>query len=796
MGCRGRSLAVASAILVVISAGAAAAAEAPATAPPSPPKRSATISAKSAASQPIHVNADRLGYSQEAEVYQASGNVVVVQGMMRLTADEARIDMLSGKLVAEGHAHLTDPMSELKAQRLELDVNTDAGIIVNGTLYMKDSNTFVQGRLLQRFSEDHYRIKDGSFTNCDAKNGEVPAWRFKFTDVDLQAGESLYGKDLWFCVNDVPLVPLPGLSYPIQTARKSGLLVPNMGYDNRFGVHYRQGYFWAINPSQDLTITPDYLSQRGYGGDLEYRYILNRRSRGQWLLSFIEDRVVGHGRAQAIGTHAQQFDDDLSLHIKSSLVSDRTILNDLSNSGALRAAPSQESDLTLNKRFTKGNVYLLGQYLQPVGAGSTQSFQRLPEVGFNLNNVAPFDGPAQIGMENTFVNFYREQGFGVNRVDLMPTLTTDPFSLGRMVALTPAFRPRQVVYSRGVTTDQMVNRQTFWASLDAKSKLSRKFTQEGGKSLLHTIEPEVVYEYVPSSDQSQIIQIDAVDDLPKKNLVTYSLRSRLLETGPGGGTFNWLDLVIAQSYHPGSAQSQARLFPFANQTGFASNAQPLQPTMVGIQGKKFSDIWTRAVIGNNVGTPGINPVSLTVDSFFDPYSRSLSQWNTDLRYQDRDRWYVEVGQRYTNDGNRPRRGDIWNPISFNEVYAPTPAVHYATGTIAARLPYGWTVGAKTYYDMKSGQRPETDVVGVYQNPCKCWSLGLFYIQFPDRVQYNFVISLTGIGATEGFGTQLLRAILHPLLKDERGLPWPTSPSRMRSSDASSAQPTQSGMGRF
>lgn len=788
MGCRRRSgprLALLAVLLILLSGPAGAADQ------PKPPKSSTTISAKSATSQPIHVTADRLAYSRETEVYEAEGHVVVVQGMLRLTADHAQIDMLSGKLVATGHAHLTDPSSELKAERLELDVNTDAGVIAEATLYMKDSNTFVQGRLLQRFSEDHYRIKEGSFTNCDAKNGEIPAWRFKFTDVDLQAGESLYGKDLWFCVNDVPLLPLPALSYPIQTARKSGFLVPNMGYDNQFGVHYRQGYFWAVNPSQDVTITPDYLSDRGYGGDLEYRYILNRRSRGQWLLSFIEDKVVGHGRAQAIGTHAQQFNDDLSLHIKSSLLSDRTILNNLSNSGALRAAPSQESDFNLSQRFTNGNIYLLGQYLQPVGVGSPQTFQRLPEIGFNLWNVAPMDGPAQLGMENTFVNFYREQGFGLNRADLMPTLSLDPVNLGRVVGLTPQLKLREVTYSRGVTTDQMVHRETFWASLDAKTKLSRKFPQAGGTSLLHTIEPDVIYEYVPPTDQSQIVQIDAVDDLPKKNLLTYSLRSRLLEMGSGGSSFNWLDLIVAQSYHVGSAQNQARLFPLTGTPGYFSSTQPLQPTMVGMQGRKFSDLWMRAVIGNNVGTPGINPLSLTVDTFFDPYSRSLSQWNTDVRYQDRDRWYVEVGQRYTNDGNRVRRGDIWNPISFNEVFAPTPAVHYATGTIAARLPFGWTVGAKTYYDMKSGQRPETDVVGVYQNPCKCWSLGLYYIQFPDRVQYNFVISLTGVGATEGFGTQLLKAILNPLLKDEKGLPWPTSPNRMRSSDA-----TQSGMGRF
>jgi LPS-assembly protein len=191
----------------------------------------------------------------------------------------------------------------------------------------------------------------------------------------------------------------------------------------------------------------------------------------------------------------------------------------------------------------------------------------------------------------------------------------------------------------------------------------------------------------------------------------------------------------------------------------------------------------RAVIGD----PALPPVTvpgqvqrsvlptvnntLTMDAFFDPYEGTLRQWNTDLRVQQSDKWYLEVGQRFTGSGNRVRRGDIWNPISFNEVFTPTPELNFTTLTAATKLPFGWTVGTKLYYDLRNGQSPELDVVGLYQNPCKCWSMGLYFLQFPDRQQYNFMISLTGIGWTENFGTAVLKSILSPLLIGERGLPW-------------------------
>lgn len=747
-----------------------------------------TLSASASSTQPIELTADHLEYLKATEVYEATGSAVVVQGPLRLAADQITLFMLSGTLVATGHAHLQDPTSDLWADRFELDVNTDAGVVTNGTLFMKETNTLVMGRMIQRFSEDHFRAKDGSFTNCDAKEGQVPAWRFTFKDMDLNAGERLYARDLWFCINDIPLVPLPSIAYPIQTARKSGFLIPEYGYDTQFGAHYRQGFFWAVTPSQDVTITPDYLSQRGYGGDLEYRYILDRHSKGQWLTTVIKDNVTHTDRAVVLGSHTQEVTPNLSIRAKANLLSDRTYYNNLSNSGALRASPSQESDLSINQRFASGNLYLLGQYLQPVGAGGVNTFQRLPEIGHNLVNMAPFGGPMLAGMESTFVYFTREQGFGLSRVDVMPTFSTDVLNIGHVVGLTPRLNLREVAYSRGVTTAKPVQRGTFWASLDATSRLTRQFSRAGGGSLLHTIEPDIIYEFVPPTDQSQIVQVDAVDDLTKKNLVTYSLRSRLLELGGQGAANNWLDLTLAQSYHPGSVQTQARSFALPGSSLFSSTDQQLQPAMTAVQGKKFSDIWARAVIGNTVGVaPGKDPLSLTVDTFFDPYKGNFSQWNTDVRYQQKDQWYIEVGQRYTRDGNRVRRGDIWNPISFNEVFAPTTTVQFATATGAVRLPYGVTIGAKTYYDIKTGERPETDLVGVYQNPCRCWSVGLYYIQFPDRTQFNFLISLTGIGATEADGTQLMKTILGPLLKDEKGLPWPTSPSKRTSASSTTTQ---------
>jgi LPS-assembly protein len=761
------------------------------------------VGASSSGSDPLDVTAERLDYRQDQDVYDATGSVVIRQGTLKLTADHVTIQVLPGILTAVGHVHLTDPQADVTAERMQINVNTEAGIATHAELYLPSTNTLVSGRLLQRFSEYHYRVKEGSFTNCDAQGGEVPAWRFRFKDLDMGVGDTLASKGGWFCLFDVPTIPLPTFSYPL-TKRQTGFLIPTVTYDNRFGFHMQGSFFWAINPSQDLTVSPKYYSDLGYGSDFQYRYVLDRRSRGKWDLSFLQQtqlpNVSGLGetgadaektRATLTGSHTQFITDTLLLRTKANLVTDPNFFQQLSNSGVLRALPSTESNLIATQRLPYGNLYLLGLYLQPLQAGGKDTFQRLPEAGYELPYTSLFKSPILFGMEGNHVNFYRDQGFTLNRINVVPGIETDVIHLGHMIGIRPQAKFREVYYTRGAQSEEGQHRETFWVGVEAMSKLIRRFALADGGAVLHTVEPSVMYEYVPSTNQSQLALIDQVDDLPKKNLMTYMLRSRVLEQDKLTA-FNWLDLTVAQSYHVGEVQTRARDFTPGALPFLGSLTQPLQPATVAIQGRKFSDIWMRAVIGNNlpprVGISQLDapifgraaqawalrpPINryLTVDAFFDPYQPGVSQFNTDLRFQEGTNWYFEVGQRYTRDGNRVRRGDIWNPISFNEVFAPTKEIQFVTMGGAFRTPWGWTFGAKAYYDVKNGRSPELDAVALYQNPCKCWSIGFYYLKFPDREQYSAMLSLTGIGWTDSAGTAVMRTLLSPLLWGERGLPW-------------------------
>lgn len=749
---------------------ALAAAPSPPLAVPAPSSRESPSPSRDRSDVPaMTMSGDRMEYDRDTEVFFLQGSVVIDKGSLRLTADRVTLNQLTGKIHAKGKVHLHEPDRDIWAEELELNLNIEAGVVVQGELYDRVTNALITGRLFQRFSETHYRAKEGSLTTCDAREGQIPAWRFKFEDIDVKLGESVYGKGVWFCIHDTPVIPVPTLRYPL-IKRKTGFLFPTIGYDTRFGFHLRQAFFWVIDASQDMTLTPSILTNRGYGGDLEYRYAFSRETKGEWLVSYIQDTVVKRARAQLIGYHTQEVNPNLSIRSKINLLTDRTILSDLSNSGVLRALPSRESNVNVDQRLTGGKAYFLAQYFQPLSTGGAQTFQRVPEVGYRLLDAAPFGSPFRVGLDTTAVNYTREQGFSLDRVDLVPALSTEMFSFGHAVGIKPHLKMREVYYTRQVAANKSTQRGTFWAALEGTSRLVRQFELPGNRTLLHTIEPHVIYEYVPPTKQEQIVQIDAVDNLPKKNLLTYSFKSRLLEYGNGGQPLNRVNLLVAQSYHVGAAQDKAREFVVA--TSPLANPQPLQLQTVPIIGNKFSDIWTRVEFGRAIGT-GRNPneLQLMVDSFFDPYGGSFSQFNTDLRYQDGKRWYLELGQRWARNGTRVKRGDIWNAISFNEVFVPTANVNFLTAGGAIRAPFGITLGGRSYFDIANSVIRELDMGALYQNPCKCWSAGISYLKFPNRSQFNFLISLTGVGSTGGYAMQLLRSLLGPLLVGERGVPW-------------------------
>lgn len=255
---------------------------------------------------PVDIEADELTYDRETQTYEGHGQVEVNRGDLSLKADHARVNMATKDLVAWGNVLLREGEDVIECQRLEVNLETQLGKIHQARLYLKDQNFHMIGGEVDKLGENHYRIRDGSFTTCDAKH---PPW--KFTAKEIEVKEMALGgwgiaKGPLFYFEDIPILYFPWGIFPVRQERQSGFLMPGVGYSSTYGLGLKNGFYWAFAKNMDTTLYLDYLGDRGFKEALEYSYAFTKETKGQANVYFIDDQVLHKDRYAFFVEHEQK----------------------------------------------------------------------------------------------------------------------------------------------------------------------------------------------------------------------------------------------------------------------------------------------------------------------------------------------------------------------------------------------------------------------------------------------------------------------------------------------------------
>ncbi len=700
---------------------------------------------------PINLTAERLEYFQDEEAYHADGSVVLKKGPWQLSADHVVYHNRTGKLTATGHVLIIDPERTVRAERIELDVNTREGTIHEGQILLKKENYHIEGKLLERLSEDRYRLEEGSFTTCDTEGDFCPAWRFRAKRLRVQLEQYLVARGVVFYVREVPVMYLPYLIYPVKQTRQTGFLIPHLGYNTREGFKYRQSFFWTIATNQDLTATLDYRGDRGVGGGLDYRYVFSPKTIGRLESNIFDDHVIHRDRVDGHITHSQDLTDELQLKVEGQFVNLVDTFRQLSVITEERTLLSIESNLIIAQRWPNAYLYALARYTKDLTGDNSRTIHRLPEIGYRLREYRLANLPVFAGLDLTADNFWCVQGSpcGVTiqpgvvdgikaaRLDAYPRLTAR-INLWDAAVLTPQAGYREIYYSRSLSSSDSFHRGTYLFRVNLESSLMRAFsfsTEAGTKQLLHLVEPAVLYEYVHGFDSTDIPQLDQVDAFPQKNLVTYSLINRLVLKRAGqGGAPERLEifyLKFTQSY------GRERIL----------NLPPQRP---------FSNIRGEMILRPN------RFLSLHLDSFLDVYHHSFHRFTTveaDLKFNWHDILILSAGERYTRAGTRPQRGDLLEPFSLGAQQTQTADLKFITAGAVVNIASRISLAGKIFYDYDRARIAEGRVALRYTGSCRCWGFTVSYIHFTDKNEVNFFFTLTGVSNTE---SKAVKKLFEPL----------------------------------
>ncbi len=685
-------------------------------------------------SHPIHIQADHLTYHKATQTYDGKGSVVVVQGPLRLEADEVVLEVDTGQVKATGRVHLNDGLRDIRGDRLDFNVNTTTGVIFHGRLFVLEGNFTLDGRVMERLSDEQYRIEEASFTTCSVLEGEAAPWRFTAEKAELDINGYLYARHATFCILDVPVFYMPAVLFPAKRERATGLLFPLMGVSSKQGFKIRQAFFWNISPSQDATVALDYRGKQGMGADLEYRYYLSKNSDGRAWTRFFKDNQLNANRWDLIFKHRTSFPDDLQGRVDLNYVNQKDTFRALSENVLQRVAIYQESQAFLSKRWDNHVLYGFTRFSQNLTALSDETvLQTLPQIGYSLAPAKLWGGlPIYAGLDATVDSFYRQQGQDALRGDLFPRLWA-PVPLDRYLTITPLVGLRETWYSRSAQSHDAVTREALYVSATADTRLRRRFSREGGDTVTHKIEPSVTYEYLAPSRQADIPFFNDVDRFTRKNLLTYSLTNRWSAMVGDGETRNHLEvgyLRVTQSQRVGSS-----------------------PT-----GTPWSDL--RGEFIARTAAPVL--AELDVDVFYNHVVSAVSAFNTDIKVNLTKDFFLSVGQRFTHQGPVTVRGDLFNPMTLNETRFQAQATQFYTAEVGVALPFNLYAVARGYLDQGTGQFPERHYGLYYVGSSRCWGSGLMLIQRPDQMEFAFLFTLGGVGSSDSTASSLFRGLFQRL----------------------------------
>ncbi len=660
---------------------------------------------------PVSIEADTLTYDQAAATYHAAGQVQVRKGPLTLTSEEVEWNTETGEAVARGAVRVVEPAGEMRGAEMSLNLDSGHGRLRQGQVFLKEQNFHIAGEEIEKVGELSYRVTDGSFTTCD---GETPSWKFGAGRFDVTLGRYARAKHVLFYVRDLPVLYAPYVIYPVKTERESGLLMPRYGYSQKRGTQLSLAWYQVIARNMDATIYLDYLSDLGVGKGAEYRYILGEDNEGVAKLYHISGVQGAESRYALDWQHLGTLPGEVRLAADVEYVSSRDYFEDFGEAAEEYNKDQAQSVVTASRSWQKTNLTGQLKYTKDLQQSNQQTLQRLPEIDLAVIRQRLGDSPFFFGADGTSTYFWREEGVRAERLLLRPALSAF-FKPGGILEVAPEAGYRERLYWSSDDGPGFEKEGLADFSTRISSRFYRVFSPNGRlvKKVRHSVEPEVVYSYIPPEDQSHLPQFDAEDNIGPQNLIAYALTNRFtarLEPENGEALYHeFLYLRLSQEYDIRESRRD-RLNPL----------DELRP---------FSDIRAELIARPTRWS------SLDIDARYDVNTSEGGFKN---------RFPVFNARGDVQDG-------AGNAFSLEYRYS-REILEYASASVDLAWLKPFYVNYQHRYDFTARKNLEKILNLEYR--AQCWSV---YLTVRDRLEdkeYLLTFALTGLGKVGGFGGSL------------------------------------------
>lgn len=559
-----------------------------------------------------------------------SGNVTLQRGDQFLHADNLEFNQDDSTYIANGNVQYQDSAMRVIAERLHGNQNTDSHQLED-IRYQLVSRRGNGGAERIEMGGSIGSLVGATYSTCDPAERH---WELRARRIDVDSDEGwgvAHGASVR--IGKVPVLYMPWLKFPVDDRRHTGLLYPAISYTGRNGFDYRQPIYLNLAPNYDATLSPRWMSNRGFqfGGEFRYLYEGGRGTLdGSWIPhdDLVEQRIIDAGlpvtdpdyydprndpmrtddRGMLRFSGSHNVDSHWQARTDLSWISDPRYIEDSGNS-LYGAAPTSLSSTIgmygIGRYWNAGVMADAWQLADYTLADANLPYNRMPRLYANWEQ--PFGRWLVAGVHGEAVRFQHDEFGDGSRLDLKPYVSM-PLQ-GSAWYITPTMAWRYTTYqleqdlAASLGGNRTPTRSLPIGSLDAGVFFDRE-TEIDGEDYLHTLEPRLFYLNAPYRNQ---------DGLP------------IFDTRPF--TFSWGQLFRDNRYTGPDRQADANQLTLALTSRLLRQADGHEKLAVSLgQISYFEDS------------------EVTLSSSEAPIEQGKSAWVADVNYAPTDRW--DVGASY------------------------------------------------------------------------------------------------------------------------------------------------------
>lgn len=204
------------------------------------------------------------------EIITALGKVVIVSPTYYLSANKVIYNKQKESFELFGNVIIIkDNNLQTQSEYAYINLQDESSLQKPVFLYEGQSDIWANSKSAKK-ENNRINLDSTIMSSCDCLN---PDWSIRASSANYNTEEkwvNSYNTRLYF--KNIPVFYTPYLGFPTDKTRRTGLLIPTLGYSNKDGLYYSQPIYFAPAANYDIEFVPQIRNRRGYGLYSYFRY--------------------------------------------------------------------------------------------------------------------------------------------------------------------------------------------------------------------------------------------------------------------------------------------------------------------------------------------------------------------------------------------------------------------------------------------------------------------------------------------------------------------------------------------